>query len=111
DGGPAGGILVAGEILANQGASRLIILAVDAPSIRPEDLSRLLESPSPGAVYAGLPLPMAIDLKALPPGLASSRSLRQAVADAGLAVIPPQPGVAERLRGANTPEELTRLKP
>lgn len=111
DGGPAGGILVASRFLAGQGVNRLIILAVDAPMILPQDLSPLLEAPAPGACYLGLPLPMAIDVGAIPKAATGDWSLRQIVAASALAQLsPPQDAVA-RLKGANTPEELARLRP
>ena len=104
-GGPVGGVLAGARAL---GTGRLLVLAVDAPTVAPEDLAPLLAAPSPGAIYEGLPLPMVID--ALPPDAEAGWPLRRLAERAGLAVLPVPEGAAERLRGANTPEEVRVLK-
>jgi molybdopterin-guanine dinucleotide biosynthesis protein A len=107
-GGPVGGLLAAAAALP--GAERLLVLAVDAPTLLPEDLDPLLSAKSPGAAYAGLPLPMVICREAVPWGLGADVSLRRFVADAGLAELAAAPPALARLRGANTPEELSQLR-
>lgn len=107
-GGPVGGLLAAADALPR--AERLLVLAVDAPTLWPEDLEPLLSAGRPGACYAGLPLPMVVYRAALPCSLTANASLRRLVADAGLAELPPPPAALRRLRGANTPAELRLLR-
>ena len=107
-GGPVGGLLAAAR--AVPGAQRLLVLAVDAPTLELGDLRPLLAAPAPGAAYAGLPLPMVVTRAALPFGLAADAPLRRLAALAGLAELPRPIGADLRLRGANTPDELARLQ-
>ncbi len=105
DAGPVAGILAA------MTGERLLILAVDAPTIAVPDLTLLLAADGPGAAYEGLPLPMVIERSAIPPEAQGSWPLRRLVERAGLAALPVPGGAMARLRGANTPEELERLTP
>ena len=83
-----------------------VVLAVDAPTIRPGDLAPLLAS---GGCYEGLPVPMALDAAALPPDAEAGWPLRRLVERAGLRALPVPEGALLRLRGANTPEERDGL--
>jgi molybdopterin-guanine dinucleotide biosynthesis protein A len=107
--GPVGGLLAGARALAAQGCRRMLVLAVDAPTIRPEDLSALLDSADPGAAFAGQPLPMVIALDALPSDALAGWPLARLVERAGLARTAFAPAAAARLRGANTPEEHRAL--
>jgi molybdenum cofactor guanylyltransferase len=107
-GGPVGGLLAAATAL--RGARRLLVLAVDAPTLTPEDLDPLLSAPAPGAAYAFLPLPMVVSYDALPWGLAADASLRRFITEAGLSEVRAPPSALIRLRGANTLEELRLLR-
>jgi molybdopterin-guanine dinucleotide biosynthesis protein A len=101
--GPVGGVLAGARAL---GASRLLVLAVDAPTITPEDLAPLLAQ---GGCYEGLPLPMVLDASALPPDAEAGWPLRRLVERAGLAALTVPEGALARLRGANTLEEREGL--
>ncbi|MEW5687933.1 MAG: NTP transferase domain-containing protein [Pseudomonadota bacterium] len=108
-GGPVAGMVAALAILREAGLRRALVLAVDAPTLWAEDIAPLLESPPPGAAYEGLNLPLVIDLAAASSEAGAGWSIRRFIEAAGLArpVCPPE--AAERLRGANTPEERERL--
>lgn len=106
-GGPVGGVLAGARAL---GTDRLLVLAVDAPTMRPEDLAPLLAAPGAGATYEGLPLPMVILASALPEDAGAGWPLRRLVERAGLASLPVPDEALPRLRGANTPEEVAALK-
>jgi molybdopterin-guanine dinucleotide biosynthesis protein A len=105
-GGPVGGLLAAARATD---AERLLVLAVDAPTLTLADLEPLLAAPGPGAAYADFPLPMAVARAALPWGLDDGAPLRRLVVAAGLACLPALPAAAPRLRGANTPAEWLAL--
>lgn len=107
--GPCGGILAAALRLRAEGYSRALILAVDAPTVTASDLRPLLEAGAPGAAYEGLPLPMVIDLAAVPAATEAPWPLKRLVQAAGLVVLPCSDRARPRLRGANTPEERLRL--
>lgn len=107
-GGPAAGLAAGLAALAARGCDRALVLAVDAPTIRPDDLAPLLAAGSPGAAYEGLHLPLAIDVAAMAavaPGSALGRLLDQV----GVVRVPCPPDAALRLRGANTPVEREAL--
>ena len=104
--GPVGGVLAGAKAL---GTARLLVLAVDAPTVTVEDLASLLAAGSPGAAYEGLPAPMVLDLAALPEGAEAGWPLRRFVERAGLLALPVPEGAMARLRGANTPEERVSL--
>jgi molybdopterin-guanine dinucleotide biosynthesis protein A len=106
-GGPVGGIHAAAATLPRVG--RLLILAVDAPTLKLEDLCPLLKAPEPGAAYIGLPLPMVTSMNVSTWHLPANAPLRHFTAAAGLAELPAPPSALARLRGANTPAEFARL--
>ncbi|MBW8812914.1 MAG: NTP transferase domain-containing protein [Caulobacterales bacterium] len=109
DGGPVAGLAAAIGPLRQAGCARALALAVDAPTLRPEDLAPLLASPSPGAAFEGLHLPMVFDLAAAPAEAAAGWPLARFVERAGLARLACPEAARLRLRGANTPEERARL--
>ena len=88
------------------GTARLLVLAVDAPTITPGDLAPLLAT---GGCYEGLPLPMVLDAAALPADAEAGWPLRRLVERAGLVALPVPDGALQRLRVANTPEERDGL--
>lgn len=104
--GPVAGILSGLRRLP--GALRVLVLAVDAPTVSPEDLTPLLDTP--GAVYDGLPLPMLFDPATAPADAASGWPLRRFAERCGLASLAPRPDRLPHLRGANTPEEQAALE-
>jgi molybdopterin-guanine dinucleotide biosynthesis protein A len=104
--GPVGGVLAG---VAALGTARLLVLAVDAPTVTIEDLAPLLAAAAPGATYEGLPLPMVLDASALPESAEPGWPLRRLAERAGLAALPVPDGALARLRGANTPEERADL--
>ena len=101
--GPVGGVLAGARAL---GTARLLVLAVDAPTVTAEDLAPLLAS---GGFYEGLPVPMVVEAAALPADAEAGWPLRRLVERAGLTALPVPEGALARLRGANTPEELEAL--
>jgi molybdopterin-guanine dinucleotide biosynthesis protein A len=107
--GPCGGVLAAAQWLRAAGYARALILAVDAPTVTASDIRPLLEASGPGAAYEGLPLPMVIDLDAVPTATEAQWPLQRLVEAAALAVLPCNDQARPRLRGANTPEERLRL--
>ena len=50
-----------------RGCERVLVLAVDAPTIRATDILPLMTHEGPGAAFEGLHLPMVVDLARLPP--------------------------------------------
>ena len=109
DGGPVGGVLAGLAALGDRGLGRALVLAVDAPTLILADLTPLLTAGSPGAAYEGLPIPMVLDLAAVPVEAAASWPLVRLVERAGLARLPCPEAARPRLRGANTPEEWARI--
>jgi molybdopterin-guanine dinucleotide biosynthesis protein A len=107
--GPCGGVLAAAGRLSAAGYDRALILAVDAPTVRAEDIRPLMDAGPPGATYEGLPLPMAIELGAIPADVQASWPLRRLVTAAGLRALHCSDEARPRLRGANTPEERLDL--
>lgn len=101
--GPVGGILAGARAL---GTARLLVLAVDAPTVLLEDLAPLLAE---GGYYEGLPVPMVVEASALPADAEAGWPLRRFVERAGLVSLPVPEGAMARLRGANTPEEREDL--
>ena len=108
--GPVSGIVAAASRLSRQGCQWMLVLAVDAPTLSPDDLLPLFERPK-GACFSGFPLPMVLPLAALPVEAASDWPLRRLVERAGLEILPCGAERAERLKGANTPDERARLAP
>jgi molybdopterin-guanine dinucleotide biosynthesis protein A len=101
--GPVGGVLAGARAL---GAERLLVLAVDAPTLTAEDLAPLLAT---GGYYEGLPVPMVLETAVLPTDAQAGWPLRRLVEAAGLKALPVPDGALARLRGANTPEERAAL--
>ncbi|HEX7887056.1 MAG TPA: NTP transferase domain-containing protein [Phenylobacterium sp.] len=108
-GGPAAGLLTGAKRLRGLGCERVLVVATDAPTITVEDLRPLLETPAPGAAYAGLNLPLVAEIAALPPGDGQGWAMGRLIDAAALARIACPAGSAARLRGANTPEEREAL--
>jgi len=108
-GGPVSGIVAGIAALRVTGHGRVLVLAVDAATVRADDLAPLMAAASPGAAYDGLNLPLVMDLAATPDGAGPGWAVGRLIERAGLArpVCPPE--AAERLRGANTPGERDRL--
>lgn len=106
--GPVSGVM-AGLAALGPDAQRILVLAVDAPTLTALDLAALLAAPSPGAAFVGLPIPMVADRAAFLADAEADWPLRRLVERAGLAQIEQDPAAAMRLRGANTPEEHERL--
>ncbi len=104
-GGPVGGILAGAAVLRAAGCVRALILAVDAPTLRPEDLQPLIATPGAGAVFEGLHLPMVVDLSALPVDARADWPVGRLVDRAGLKRLECADAVRPRIRGANTPLE------
>lgn len=109
--GPAGAVLAGAAALRAVGCTRVLVLAVDAPTLTPADLAPLLAAPSPGAAYEDLHLPVVLDLAAIPPDAVADMALKRLLALAGVVRIPVPAGAHARLRGANTPEERAFLNP
>jgi len=108
-GGPVAGIVAGAEALRGQGCVRGLVLAVDAPTIGPGDLQPLLDAPAPGAAFAGLHLPLVLQLTALPAAAGAGWPMARLIDQAGLSRIACPPAAWARLRGANTPEERDAL--
>lgn len=104
--GPVAGVLAGLDCL--DGCDRILVLAVDAPTVTLADLQPLLSSPYPGAAFTGFPLPMVLDRAAAPADAEGGWPLRRFVERAGLAQLAPD-SAAPRLRGANTAEERSAL--
>jgi len=107
--GPVAGVLVGAARLAAEGASRALILAVDAPTLHLSDIAPLLAAPAPGAAYADYPLPAVMALATLPTDAEFGWPLARLIERAGLARPEAGPGLEPRLRGANTPGEREAL--
>jgi len=108
-GGPAGGVLAGAPALAQAGCERMLVLAVDAPTIRVADLLPLIDCEGPGAAFEGLHLPVVVDITALPPDAQAGWPLARLLERAGVARPACPPPARLRLRGANTPEERVWL--
>ena len=106
--GPVAGLL-AGLALLGGGVDRLLVLAVDAPTLTAADLAPLVAVEGPGAAFAGYPLPMLLSPDALPAEAQADWPLRRLVERAGLRQVEPDTAVIPRLRGANTPDEYAAL--
>jgi molybdopterin-guanine dinucleotide biosynthesis protein A len=106
--GPVAGVL-AGLAALGRETNRVLVLAVDAPTLRAEDLAPLMASGPPGAAFEGFPLPMIIDPRSAPPDAQVDWPLRRLVEQAGLALLALPAQTTDRIRGANTGEERLRL--
>lgn len=107
--GPVGGILAGAAALAAEGLGRGLFLAVDAPTIGAADLAPLLAAPSPGAAFAGYPLPAVVDLACLPEDARAGWPIARLIERSRLIMLAPPEGAGARLRGANTPAERAIL--
>ncbi|MBS0408618.1 MAG: NTP transferase domain-containing protein [Proteobacteria bacterium] len=107
--GPVAGIMAAAPVFRDAGLDRALVLAVDAPTLGRADVAPLLDVPGAGAAYEGFPLPAVISMALLPDDADPDWPLRRLVERARLATLPCPPGLAGRLRGANTPEEREAL--
>ncbi len=108
--GPVAGALAGLAALAERGLERALVLAVDAPTIRPDDLGSLLAAPGPGAAFEDFPLPMVLPTAPTPPDARPDWPLRRLAERMGLALLRCPPGARERLSGANTPFERQALQ-
>lgn len=108
-GGPVGAILAGSAALRAAGCERALVLAVDAPTILPQDLTPLLDTPGAGAAYAELHLPLVVSLAAIPADARADWPLARLVERAGLARLAWPSEAHARLRGANTPDEREAL--
>jgi molybdopterin-guanine dinucleotide biosynthesis protein A len=106
--GPVAGVL-AGVAALGEAVDRVLVLAVDAPTLTAADLAPLLAAAAPGATYEGLPLPMVMIVGAAPLDAEHDWPLRRLAERSGLSGIPVSPDAAARIRGANTPEEREAL--
>lgn len=106
--GPVAGVLSALKLI-DPGIERVLVLAVDAPTLRPGDLAPLISTADPGAVFEGFPLPMLIARTAVAGDAQDDWPLRRLAERAGLTYLRAAPAAHGRLRGANTPEERDQL--
>lgn len=104
-GGPVGGVMAGVRALRDAGCDRALVLAVDAPTIRLQDLQGLLAVAGPGGAFEGLHLPMVLDLEAVPPETEAGWPLARLADRAGLVRLACPQGARARLRGANAPDE------
>jgi molybdopterin-guanine dinucleotide biosynthesis protein A len=106
--GPCAGVAAGARLLREHGCTRMIVLAVDAPTVSLADLQPLMTH-SQGATYVGFPLPFAASIDALPLDMPSDMPLRRLVEGMELVELTPSEGLMRRIRGANTPEERAAL--
>lgn len=107
--GPVGGILTGAAALAARSLDRGLFLAVDAPTIETADLEPLLAANAPGAAFTGFPVPLVVDLGAIPASAAPDWPIARLIEQARLLVMSPPDDARARLRGANTPAERAAL--
>lgn len=107
--GPVAGLQQTLAALERAGCDAALVLAVDAPTLTAEDLAPLIAAGAPGAVYEGLPLPMAVSVAAAPRDLPDDAPLKRFIAAAGLRTLPCPASAGARIRGANTREERAAL--
>ena len=108
-GGPVGGVLAGVAALREAGCDRLLVLAVDAPTIRAADIQPLIADDGPAVAFEGLHLPMVADIAALPAEAEADWPLARLLDRAGGVRLATPPDARARLRGANTPDELDIL--
>jgi molybdopterin-guanine dinucleotide biosynthesis protein A len=108
-GGPVAGIAAGLAVLRDDGWDRVLVLAVDAPTVRPDDLAPLIEARSPGAAYDGLNLPLVMDMAAAPLEAGAGWPVGRLIERTGLNRLAYPPAAVDRLRGANTPDERAQL--
>lgn len=107
--GPCAGVVAGAQALRDQGCERLLILAVDAPTLAPADLAPLLVAEW-GASYAGFPLPLAAPIALVPTDAPPGLPLWRLVEAMGLGQIAPSDEAVARIRGANTQAEKQTLQ-
>lgn len=109
-GGPVGGVLAGVQALSAETVTRVLVVAVDAPTIRPDDIAPLLTGAGPAA-YDGLHLPFVSDLPTLAAVTDAEAGwpLRLLLERLGVQRLPPPEHAQPRLRGANTPAERAAL--
>ena len=107
--GPVGGVLAGARALKAAGSGRALVLAVDAPTLRPHDLHPLLAEHGAGAAYKGFHPPMLLRLDAIPAEVDDGWPLARLLERAGVCWLFCPPEAAARVRGANTPEERQAL--
>lgn len=108
-GGPVGGVLAGGLALSEAGCNRMLVLAVDAPTIRSADILPLIAYHGAGAAFDGLHLPMVVEVAAIPIGAGADWPLGRFLEVAGVERLTCPPEARARLRGANTPGEREML--
>jgi molybdopterin-guanine dinucleotide biosynthesis protein A len=108
-GGPVGGVMAGAAALLHAGCGRALVLAADAPTARPEDVSPLLDVSGSGATFEGLHLPMVIDPAGLPSDAAANWPLGRLVGAMGMTLLSCSDAARLRLRGANTASERRDL--
>ena len=108
-GGPVGGVLAGAEALRRAGCDRALVLAVDAPTARLEDIAPLLAASGVGAAFEALHLPMVFDIAGLPTEAQAGWPLARLADHAGLRRLGCPADARGRLRGANTPAERDAL--
>jgi len=107
--GPVAGVLAGAAVLKARGYSAMLVLAVDAPTLRVSDLQLLVDKGPPGAAFEGLPVPMVIEIEALPADAENDWPLRRLVERAGVKAVACPDDVLRRARGANDADEQARL--
>lgn len=108
-GGPVGGVLAGAKALREAGCQRVLVLAVDAPSLAAGDLAPLLAVDAAGAAYEGLHFPLVVALSALPLEARADWPMARLAERAGVVRLGAPPEAQARLRGANTPQEHEAL--
>lgn len=108
-GGPVAGVTTGATALKAQGAQFALVLAVDAPTITPEDLAPLVRCRL-SAAYEGLHLPAVFRLADLPEAVGDGWPMKRLLEVVGATRLPVPAGAADRLRGANTPCERDLLQ-
>jgi molybdopterin-guanine dinucleotide biosynthesis protein A len=107
--GPVAGVLAALPILRAAGVERMLLLAVDAPTLRPADLAPLLAAGDPGAAFDGFPMPAVLNINAIATDADGRWPLHRLIERTGLEILPCDAALATRIRGANTPAERATL--
>jgi molybdopterin-guanine dinucleotide biosynthesis protein A len=107
-GGPAEGVAEGARVLREAGCAHALVLAVDAPTVTPEDLAVLLDAAG-SAAFDGLHLPCVIRLADLPRGSLAGWPMGRLLQALNAERPAPPPAAVSRLRGANTPDERAGL--
>jgi molybdopterin-guanine dinucleotide biosynthesis protein A len=107
--GPVGGVLAGARRLRELGFDRVLVLAVDAPTLLAADIRPLIDAAPPGAAFAGLHLPFVADLAALSAEAPAAWPMWRLLDQAAVVRLDCPDAARNRLRGANTPEERDNL--